>query len=233
MHLVEITLKGKRCEIYVEHGLDDPELVTFMSLPAPETVETEIDDSAQAGCLSDIELNFDGFEGGVGAEKGGEVGSDFETEGGEDNDGETDGGPYSDEEKDGGADDGAETMGKQPETTTVDEHEGNESVYYDSDDPPTIQEENDNDVGEEVQSSRMKSRYPIYNPKSDPPQIELGMLFDDNVQFKNAMISYVVHNKRDICWEKMNINMSGLSVKERVVHSTVVQGGKIDTNAFK
>ncbi|XP_019183918.1 PREDICTED: uncharacterized protein LOC109178784 [Ipomoea nil] len=76
-----------------------------------------------------------------------------------------------------------------------------DSVYYDSQDPPTIEKDLENEDGNEVQS-RYNDKYPKYNPKSDPLFLELGMYFDDNVQFKLAMISYAVHTKRDLFWKK-------------------------------
>ncbi|XP_031121220.1 uncharacterized protein LOC116024467 [Ipomoea triloba] len=48
-----------------------------------------------------------------------------------------------------------------------------DSQYYDSQDPPTAEEALENEEGDEVQS-KYNSKYPRYNPKADPPILELG-----------------------------------------------------------
>lgn len=76
------------------------------------------------------------------------------------------------------------------------------SEYYDSDDPPSLILENNSDDEEVDQSSKIEYIHPFYNMRSKPPEIELGILFVDNIQFKSAMIKWVVYNKRNIYWKK-------------------------------
>lgn len=58
LHLVQIAQVCKKCEICVEHGLEDLEFVS-LSLPGLEIEETEeTENRAQSGGLSDIELDI-------------------------------------------------------------------------------------------------------------------------------------------------------------------------------
>ena len=47
-----------------------------------------------------------------------------------------------------------------------------------------------------------KSCFPFYDPKSFIPDLELGLLFDDDNQFKEAIVDYVVHTKKDVWFSK-------------------------------
>ncbi|XVE50537.1 hypothetical protein DITRI_Ditri01bG0170600 [Diplodiscus trichospermus] len=73
-------------------------------------------------------------------------------------------------------------------------------VEYDCSEPSSYESEAD-DNGEEVETLR-KKRFCYYNPKSLIPDLEVGMLFDDNTQFKEAMIDYSAHTKKDIWYAK-------------------------------
>ena len=47
-----------------------------------------------------------------------------------------------------------------------------------------------------------KESFSSYDPKSLILDLELGFSFDDGKQFKEAMVDYVVHTKRDIWFNK-------------------------------
>ncbi|XP_019185976.1 PREDICTED: uncharacterized protein LOC109180722 [Ipomoea nil] len=275
LHLAKIAVENKRVEIYVEHGVDEPEVVG-LCLPGtgvqPEAelgaeeggaayeVEGELG-AEEGGAAYEVEGELGAEEGGaayevegeLGAEEGGaayevegelgaeEGGAAYEVEGelgaeeggaayeveGEDVSGGEDYGFGSDYDTNSSSEhltSGSEHDSEVSEQTTrvkrkrkvrLDpdpipqyiptpinplEAEG-DSVYYDSQDPPTVEADLENKEGVEVQS-KYNDNYPKYNPKSDPPFLELGMYLDDNVEFKLAMISYAVHTKRDLFWKK-------------------------------
>ncbi|CAH9052492.1 unnamed protein product, partial [Cuscuta epithymum] len=57
-------------------------------------------------------------------------------------------------------------------------------------------------MNEDEVESKLKDHHPSYNPQSEPPDIEPGMLFEDNIQFKSALIKYAVHHKKNIFFKR-------------------------------
>ncbi|XP_019166889.1 PREDICTED: uncharacterized protein LOC109162659 [Ipomoea nil] len=218
LHLAKIARENQKCEIYVEHGVDEPEVVG-LCLPGPKDDGNEAglvgeEEVAEADILGErlgVEDEVLGEEGGTETSEDEHGGSEGEEEGSEvDAD-------YSGSEHISSDSEGEETTNRTkrkrkigvqaepiPQSVPTSENplvDEADSVYYDSQNPPTVEEDLENEDGNEVQS-RYNDKYPKYNSKSDPPFLELGMYFDDNVQFKLAMISYAIHTKRDLFWKK-------------------------------
>ncbi|XP_019178984.1 PREDICTED: uncharacterized protein LOC109174174 [Ipomoea nil] len=186
LHLAQIARENKRCEIYVEHGLDEPDVVA-LSLPGPEAVLGGVGGGAEV----EYDAELGGEEGGAEVEYDEELGDEADSEQITNRGDKRKRKIRLDEES------------IPPYVSTSENPLGDEadSVYYDSEDPPTVEEDLENEEGNEVQS-KYNAKYPKFNGKADPPFIQLGMYFDENVQFKLAMISYAVHTKRDLFWKK-------------------------------
>ncbi|XP_019161425.1 PREDICTED: uncharacterized protein LOC109158062 [Ipomoea nil] len=75
-----------------------------------------------------------------------------------------------------GSEDGSETESESDNNSEQDIpfEDAQDSEYYDSEDPLTVEEETQNDEGNEVQS-KYNDKYPKYNPKCDPPIVELEL----------------------------------------------------------
>ncbi|CAH9133824.1 unnamed protein product, partial [Cuscuta epithymum] len=80
-----------------------------------------------------------------------------------------------------------------------DTDEDADSVEYDSSNPGSYTSDKEID---DKQSKPPHINHVSYNPESEPPLIEVAMLFEDARQFKNAMVRYAVFHKRDIRYVK-------------------------------
>ncbi|CAH9084256.1 unnamed protein product [Cuscuta europaea] len=79
--------------------------------------------------------------------------------------------------------------------TKSDTSEGEDSVEYDSSNPRSYN-------GEPEIHDQPREHFCTYNPDCEPPNIQVGMYFEDGTQFKSALVRYAVHEKRDIKFAK-------------------------------
>ncbi|CAH9069221.1 unnamed protein product, partial [Cuscuta epithymum] len=172
LNLIDMATCYGKCEIFVEHGLDEVELVEIASLPelVGEEPQTEREEN-------DREDGMDAEDSVLGGEE-----SDNEEEG-----------------------DDEDTYKKKTVQKQRQQYSGTDSdhtsIEYDSDDPSSLLSDHDSGDGV-VKHRRQNSMYASYNPESDPPKIELCMLFENGRQFKSAMIKYAIHEKKDIRFVK-------------------------------
>lgn len=94
------------------------------------------------------------------------------------------------------------TKAKASERNEDESEAWSDDYYYESEDPPSHESEEEEVVTQTTTPPRKKLKLPSYNPESDFPELEKGMLFEDAKQFKTAMIKYAVHFKRDIYFYK-------------------------------
>lgn len=263
LKLTDLALKHKRVDIYVDHGIQDVELVPTLYLPRPELEEvvvtqlekeTEVfsgvlgsEMHGEAATITDVPIEIIGFEtvGGktYSIEFDVEVSDDCEAEyvglhgfevedlsefelkkENEDvNESELqkevdcDSLSGNDEElleirgKWNESDKNSEEVNSETEneitTTKVGDDFSMDGIQvelgedYDSDDPPSYELENE-DTAIEVCNHFSKVKFPSYNPQVEPPILEEGLLFEDGRQFKDAIIKYAVHTKRDLRLKK-------------------------------
>ncbi|XP_019168859.1 PREDICTED: uncharacterized protein LOC109164765 [Ipomoea nil] len=169
-------------DLYVDHGIDEAEVVPNLALPEPEHADHIQEDDPDDEEAS-LESNHE--DGDSDLERSPQDGADFvdvECQNAENNN---------------------EDIGKaraEGETQNVGEKDDVQSQYYDSDDPLSYQSEKEEAQASFEQTSAATSRfkYPSYNPNVESVELEVGTLYDDAKQFRKAMINYAVYSKRNI-----------------------------------
>ena len=173
-------------DIFIDHGIDEPEII--LNLPATdEPAEANRGDSeVEVEDVNDRNKNDS------------EVEVDIEYLSG------------SEDEEIAGARSKFQKIRKMKKRTTreevgegVDEEKEYHSEYYDFEeygDPVSDEEEKVDDA------TRTKGKFPMYDPTTNVPYIELAMLFENSQQFKHAVSLLSIHTNRAIIWAKNHKN---------------------------
>nr|GMD39343.1 uncharacterized protein LOC109164765 [Ipomoea batatas] len=181
-------------DLYVEHGIDDAEVVQNLALPEPEHVDdiqedVEVEDDPGVGTQEDNDHGVvSQADGDSNLETSPQDEADFveaECRNAENN---------NEESRRARAKVDNENVG-------LGEKDDVQSAYYDCEYPLSYQSEK-----EEVEASfehitnaaTSRFKYPSYNPNVESVDLEVGILYDDGKQFKKAMINYVVYSTRNI-----------------------------------
>ncbi|XP_031095305.1 uncharacterized protein LOC115999604 [Ipomoea triloba] len=191
-------------DIFVEHGLDDAEVVPELALP--ESVTQLESEKAATGKQGDEEqLLGDDLEGEEGDEEQ-FLGDDLEGEEAENRDEDDDLMDVECHTASSSDDENREARRVEVEAENIggNVNEEVDSEYYDSEDPPSYQSEHEEEEASFQQSKKATSKFknPSYNPNVELVELELGTLYDDGKQFKKAMINYAVYSKRNIHFVK-------------------------------
>ncbi|CAH9148169.1 unnamed protein product [Cuscuta epithymum] len=205
LQLIEMAINHGVVEVYVEHGIDEPELVDNLGLPSTLTVGGN-DTSLRVGAEHHNECE-DTHE----KEKESEIETNGEYEDHEEDipsgddqaslEGEEDLNDDNDDQLKKSQNDWVNSKGTG--TSSESDFDGEEecSEYYDSEDPPSLHSDSENEEGHMVGSKVKKNmKCPSYNRNSDSKDLDLKMLFEDAREFKTAIINYAVHFKRDLRW---------------------------------
>ncbi|XP_019182496.1 PREDICTED: uncharacterized protein LOC109177564 [Ipomoea nil] len=178
MELMTLARRYKKVDIYVEHGVEE-ENEGNPSVDLEETNEGNDDDGEENNDDEHDECNKDDEE----AEKRN----------------------HGAELKSGATHAPSRKKKHTVQENTIEDDEV-DSVYYESDNPPSYQSEMEDDEAqlqlEQSSKAKVKCKFPSYNPSVEFPELELGMFYEDASEFKKAMINYAVHFKRDICYYK-------------------------------
>ena len=86
-----------------------------------------------------------------------------------------------------------------PETYKIDEDDGDETPYFESDDDISYDEDSD---GEVSAVRRRKTHHKVYDDSTESPQFELGMAFNDSREFKKALVKYRLKNSHHLIFPK-------------------------------
>ncbi|CAH9114405.1 unnamed protein product [Cuscuta europaea] len=166
LHLIHLASHCGKIEVFVEHDLDEVELVDLLLVPNEPFEPHPQDETPATHAESRKAVDVDCAEGEQNGNE--EELCDLRDE----NDQEM---PQVNESEQDGSEDG-------------------ESEHY-------MDSEAESDGGNGYKKSVLHSSY---NPESEPPLIELAMLFEDGRQFKNAIIRYACHEKKDVYFKKKN-----------------------------
>ncbi|XP_038722029.1 uncharacterized protein LOC120014182 [Tripterygium wilfordii] len=99
------------------------------------------------------------------------------------------------------------TVGETSEAEqTGDDSDGPCSEYYDSSDLGSYRDSTDEDPELKEDAKRKKSRYPTFKKGKGIPSFELGMLFNSNAEFKEAVSNYAIMTRHDIRFTKNEPN---------------------------
>ncbi|XP_038693818.1 uncharacterized protein LOC119991542 [Tripterygium wilfordii] len=99
------------------------------------------------------------------------------------------------------------TVGETSEAEqTGDDSDGSCSEYYDSSDPGSYRDSTDEYLELKEDAKRKKSRYPTFKKGKGIPSFELGMLFNSNAEFKEAVSNYAIMTRHDIRFTKNEPN---------------------------
>lgn len=78
-----------------------------------------------------------------------------------------------------------------PETFNLDDSDGEDTPYFESDDDLSYDEGSDGEISE---VRRRKTTHRVYDDSTDKPEFALGMAFRDSREFKQALVKYGLAN---------------------------------------
>nr|GMD63820.1 Transposase, MuDR, plant [Ipomoea batatas] len=239
LDLTELAIKYRSCDIYVDHGIDEADLIPCYLLPGcGEPTEGNVSEEPNEGI--DGEEPNEGIVGEEPNEGRQSVGDEVNEESDEVNEDatevSTDDNAEVNEESDDegieGDDDNYDSAGDDTELSefendfggvTQEDNTGQglegEDLETETDkgkskDPPSHESEIEEVVTQTTTPPRKKLKLPSYNPESDFPELEKGMLFEDAKQFKTA------HS--GLCPKKRN-RITGTTTEEERYSRTVAR----------